>query len=366
MADSAGAAVHPVELRSDRLLLRPFRPDDAPAVHAACQDDEIARWTTVPSPYAEADAAAFVERAAPVGWADGSDLTFVGEVNGVLVGSFWLHLYRPGSGNGEIGYWVAQPARGRGLATEAVGLVTRYGIVERGLDRVEILHAVGNTASCRVAARAGYPVEAVLRAGLAQRGERVDAELHALVAADWLDERASQLPVLDAGEGVRLRAWRTADAPALAAICADPDIPRYTLIPPSFTEDAARAWIARGQRRQLAGGLAAFAIVTADGALLGSMGVGYRDGVGDIGYFVAAGQRRRGVATRALRALAGYAVDSLPLVRLQLRTHLDNVASQRVAAAAGFRREGMLRSAARIRDARVDLMLFARLPGDLR
>ena len=65
MADSAGP--EPVEdelgttLTVDELVLRPWRPDDAPALFAACQDPEIARWVTIPQPYRPADADAFID-----------------------------------------------------------------------------------------------------------------------------------------------------------------------------------------------------------------------------------------------------------------------------------------------------------------
>ena len=47
-------------VRTERLVLRPYRPGDVEAVHRACQDSEIQRWLRVPSPYTEADAVEFV------------------------------------------------------------------------------------------------------------------------------------------------------------------------------------------------------------------------------------------------------------------------------------------------------------------
>jgi RimJ/RimL family protein N-acetyltransferase len=82
---------------------------------------------------------------------------------------------------------------------------------------------------------------------------------------------------------------------------------------------------------------------------------------------MAATARGRGVCTRALRLLSRHALDHLGLQRLQLVADPDNVASQRVAEKAGFRREGVLRAHLRHPDGRIrDSVMFSLLPGDLR
>jgi RimJ/RimL family protein N-acetyltransferase len=76
--------------------------------------------------------------------------------------------------------------------------------------------------------------------------------------------------------------------------------------------------------------------------------------------------RGRGVCTRALRLLAGWAFQELDLRRLELVTDPDNLASQRVAEKAGFRREGVLRAYLIDRDGSFrDAVMFSLLPGDL-
>jgi Acetyltransferase (GNAT) domain len=70
-----------VKLQDDAILLRPFTRDDVPAIVAACQDPEIPRWTSVPSPYAESDA---------LGWLESRDeekLGVVDSASGELLGS---------------------------------------------------------------------------------------------------------------------------------------------------------------------------------------------------------------------------------------------------------------------------------------
>ena len=97
---------------------------------------------------------------------------------------------------------------------------------------------------------------------------------------------------------------------------------------------------------------------------LGVNSMNYR---GRIGYWVAAPARGRGVCTRALRLLSGWALDELELQRVDLITNPDNLASQRVAEKVGFRREGVLRAHLRHPDGRIrDSVMFSLLPGELR
>jgi RimJ/RimL family protein N-acetyltransferase len=87
-------------------------------------------------------------------------------------------------GKAELGYMVAPAARGRGVATEALRLLTDWGFTERGLVRLELLISVDNTASIRVAERAGYVREGVLRSLFVKDGRREDHELWSCLPSD--------------------------------------------------------------------------------------------------------------------------------------------------------------------------------------
>lgn len=167
---------------------------------------------------------------------------------------------------------------------------------------------------------------------------------------------------------VTLRPWRDADVPALVAVCRDPEVVRWTKVPSPYTEHDAQTFMLVKQARQARGEEAYFAAVDPpDRRLLGSFSLRPLPArAADVGYFVAAGSRRRGVATRALELIAGWAFESLRVARLQLVTDVDNVASQRTALAAGFRREGVLRSYLEVRDHRSDAAMFSLLPGERR
>ena len=91
----------------------------------------------------------------------------------------------------------------------------------------------------------------------------------------------------------------------------------------------------------------------------------YGPSIVEIGYWVKAGARGRGVATRALALLARWAFDELGAARVELRAEPDNVGSQRVAEKAGFTREGVLRSVLDFKGRRRDAVMFSLLPGDI-
>jgi RimJ/RimL family protein N-acetyltransferase len=144
-------------LRDDVLVLRPARPDDADAIVAACQDSEIPRWTAVPSPYTRADAEAFIAAGAQECAAGKAiNLLAVDPHDGRLLGSVAAMELDRAPGYGELGYWVAAEARGRGVATRAVRLLAQWAERELGLTRLELLVHEDNLASRRVAEKAGF------------------------------------------------------------------------------------------------------------------------------------------------------------------------------------------------------------------
>jgi RimJ/RimL family protein N-acetyltransferase len=143
-------------LRDGDLVLRPKRRDDLDAITAACQDPEIPRWTFVPSPYTRADAEAFLRSSADEE-AAGKSVNFLAvDADDRLLGSFSVMEIDRERGFGEIGYWVAAEARGRGVATRAVRLLARWAHDELGLTRIEIHTHTDNLASRRVAEKAGF------------------------------------------------------------------------------------------------------------------------------------------------------------------------------------------------------------------
>jgi RimJ/RimL family protein N-acetyltransferase len=163
---------------------------------------------------------------------------------------------------------------------------------------------------------------------------------------------------------VLLRAWTLADVPDIVRCCNDELVARYiAVIPVPYTEDDARAYVARNDDdRELN-----LAITdAASGAILGAVGVSRQDdpGIAEIGYWLAPQARGRGAATRSLKLLAAWTLREMGVARLQLTTAVENEASQRVAERAGFVREGVLRAWSPGRGERRDAVMFSLLPGE--
>jgi RimJ/RimL family protein N-acetyltransferase len=167
-------------------------------------------------------------------------------------------------------------------------------------------------------------------------------------------------PALADGD-LALRPWRPEDVPALVAACKDPEIPKWTLVPSPYSEDDARLWLAAQSAARRGGRRVEMAIVDLDDRLLGSIAIARSaDGrVGEVGYWVAADARGRGVATRSVRLLSGWAFEALGLERIELLTEPENRVSQRVAEAAGFTRERLLRGHREQKGTLRDFYLYA-------
>jgi RimJ/RimL family protein N-acetyltransferase len=148
-------------------------------------DDETARFTLIPS----RPDGAFLERwlgRYERGWDDGSCAGFAtrDRSTGALTGfAAFVQLDRE-KRQGEIGYVVDAAARGRGTASRAVGLLTRWGFDELGLARIELRIDPANEPSARVARRAGYRLEGTLRSLYFKEGLRSDVTIWSRLAGD--------------------------------------------------------------------------------------------------------------------------------------------------------------------------------------
>ena len=165
-------------------VLRPWRDSDVRAVALACQDPEIARWTTVPENYSEADARAFLLYRHDALLAGTTAPFAIVSRSDELLGSIALMRMDWNQARGEAGYWLARSGRGQGHATRALELICSWGFVSLGLGRIELFAATGNRASQRVAERAGFVREGVLRAYMRGKQEQQDMVAYGLLAAE--------------------------------------------------------------------------------------------------------------------------------------------------------------------------------------
>ncbi|MBT0993731.1 GNAT family N-acetyltransferase [Cellulomonas sp. DKR-3] len=161
---------------------------------------------------------------------------------------------------------------------------------------------------------------------------------------------AGPQPTLEA-DGLVLRPWRAADAPAVRAVYADPAIQRWHARRLDSDEEAAEV-VERWRGAWAAGSGAGWAVVDAAGALLGRVNlklVSAEDGVAELGYWTAPDARGQGVCSRAVRAMTGWAV-AQGVHRLEIEHSVGNAASCRAAERSGFPLEATRRSSARHAD----------------
>jgi hypoxanthine-DNA glycosylase len=173
-------------LETGRLLLRPFAPDDAPAVQRLVSDFEIARGAAgIPHPYPEGGAAAWI---APQGeaWRKGEAAVFAicRKESGERLGAIGLRLEAE-HGRAELGYWIGRPYWRQGYATEAARAVVAFGFDTLGLHRIFAGVFSRNAASAAVLTQCGFRQEGRQRQHVIHWGERLDFDLYGLLRAEW-------------------------------------------------------------------------------------------------------------------------------------------------------------------------------------
>ncbi|PJN21106.1 GNAT family N-acetyltransferase [Kitasatospora sp. CB02891] len=174
-------------MQTSRLTLRPFTGGDIDDTRAACSDELTQRWLPLPRPYTREDATAWCTEVAHAlrESGDGIHFAIADASNDRLMGTVGLKKTDWRARVSEVGYWVAPWARGRGIAAEATRVLGEWLLTDRAFQRMELLAATENTASQKVALRAGLHREGVLRnAGFVHAG-RVDLVLFSLVPQDF-------------------------------------------------------------------------------------------------------------------------------------------------------------------------------------
>jgi RimJ/RimL family protein N-acetyltransferase len=356
------------EVRGDGVLLTAWHEDDLPAVLEMAADPATRQWSTSLRDVTTLDHARawMADRTAEgrLDWAVRDPETRA------LVGRTGLFRFRDGPDTAELGYGVHPAHRRRGVAAAAVATAVRYATDVIRLHRIELVHAVGNPASCAVATSSGFAFEGVERSSLDHAdGPPHDMHRHARLATDP-PGRADpppvplQVPVLD-GDGVRLRPWTRDDVDDYLRGLRDPEVARWASGPPPATRDEGLRRIDRIARRAAEGSTVGWA-VEANGSVVGGVAVrsvNRIDQHASVAYWVLPEARGHGVATRALTTAARHAFDVLGLHRLQLQHALANTASCRVAEKAGFGLESVQRESCLLREGFVDEHQHVRLAG---
>lgn len=154
------------ELRSDKVHLRKWSSEDLRCVEAASTDPEIPRGTTVPAKYSEEEGRAWIERQ----WSrqttgQGLSMAIADPQTDEAQGLVYLGLRRI-EGHCELGYWLIPGARGQGLGTAAISLVSRWVLRDTEIYRLVAYVEPHNLASCALLRKCGFTEEGLLRSYL--------------------------------------------------------------------------------------------------------------------------------------------------------------------------------------------------------
>lgn len=178
-------ALEPPVLRDDAIALEPLAQRDVPGLLALARVDDVIAFTRVPAGADESFVRDWIgryERAWRNGTAGGFSVrdaqtdAFLGFAAAVA-----LELEER---QAELGYMVLPEARGRGVARRSLELLTRWCFDDLGLERLELRIDPANAASTRIAERAGYTLDGVLRSLYLKDGRRADTAIWSRLRSD--------------------------------------------------------------------------------------------------------------------------------------------------------------------------------------
>ena len=171
-----------VELRTERLLLRPFEFGDVDDVVSYASGPEVGRYLSLPQPYTRDNAVEFIAREVLAEWSTRPALAIVFE--GHVVGGVALRVNAPDD-IAEMGYMLGRPQWGRGLMSEAGRAVMDWGFERYGLHKLWAQTDLRNRQSWRVMEKLGMTREGVLRGNGKLREEHVDEVYYGILRDEW-------------------------------------------------------------------------------------------------------------------------------------------------------------------------------------
>ncbi len=174
-------------LRGGPVILRPFDTDDLALVLEASRDPYIPAITSLPVDATEAEAWSFIERQQEraAGGHGYSLAVALAEDERHAIGAVGLWLRDIEQGRATAGYWLVAPGRGRGLAAQALAVLTDFAFDELAIPRVQLYIEPWNVASARTATAAGFSLEARLRGWERIGDEQHDADCYSLLREEW-------------------------------------------------------------------------------------------------------------------------------------------------------------------------------------
>ena len=170
-------------LSGPRITLRPFQRSDSAAVAEACRDSDIPRFTFMPESMTAAQAAEWIDCRRKLTSKGLHAFAITLPPDDRCLGQMGVQIDRAHR-RAEAFYWLDQRARGRGLATEALDVVTRWAFEKHDVVRAHLITNLDNTASQRVAKNCGYQREGILRAWEPIKNGQPDVEMWSRLVSD--------------------------------------------------------------------------------------------------------------------------------------------------------------------------------------
>ncbi len=167
-----------------RIQIRPYLPGDVDSIYEAVIESraELAPWMPwCHAEYSKSDTLGWVESRPGAGERNEECSFVIVDVTGRIMGACGVHGFDLRNKTAEIGYWVRTSATRQGIASAAARQLAQWAFREQGIHRIEIIAAVENIGSHRVAEKAGAIREGVLRERLLLDGKRHDGVLFALL-----------------------------------------------------------------------------------------------------------------------------------------------------------------------------------------
>jgi ribosomal-protein-alanine N-acetyltransferase len=353
------------------VTLRAHGEADLGAIVEQSRDPESQRWTSVPLPpggYSVEHAREFALAVTPAGWVHGTAFGWAIEavVGGRrrFCGSIGFRLQD--NDTADVAFGLHPAARGSSVLSTALRLLRDYAFDVCGLEALRRRAQVGDWASRRVAAAAGFHFDGTIRRLLMHRGQLVDAWVATIAATDprgalpWLD------PPTLRSDRLTLRQFRDNDVQGIVEACSDPRTQHWLAsVPTPYGAGDARDYLlaVREMGARSAGLNWCVADATSD-RCVGSISL---DGFGgysrrtEIGYWLHPAVRGQGYMTEALTMVTGYAESNRLTDSILIRAAATNTASRHVAEAAGYHAVGVLPRSEPVRSGEVlDLVLYSR------
>lgn len=178
------------DIETDRLLLRRMRLDDAEAMFDYASDPDVTRYVIWDTHRSIEDSRAFLKLTVE-SYAGGNEagwgIVYKGDLR--FVGTCAIVNWSRQDARAELGYVLSKRYWGRGLMTEAVGAMIRFGFGKMGLNRLEARCLAENVASARVMEKAGMTCEGTLRQREHIKGEYRDMKYYSILRGEFRGSR---------------------------------------------------------------------------------------------------------------------------------------------------------------------------------